>query len=305
MYNCYVRSRLTVLCLGILAVIAVPIVTSESVPASELAYITDNTLYRLGETGSEEVPLPALLKSVDPRDLSVSPNGDEVAYVCDPDTHDPNEEGVGLCSATSSQTHLWGEANNLLRFPAWSSDGRALAYADVTEAGHGSIWVTDGTSQPETLCEDWCPLFRYSSVVWSPDGETVATVAETPAGDGHPARIVLFDVETHKFDFLTEGAGIQHGPVWSPDSNEIVYSSNASGTFELWRAEVSSGEAVQLTSEPGGAANPAWSPDGEQIVFVSREGTSHGLRAIGPDGGASQKVTAAGEASRPSFLLTD
>ena len=51
---------------------------------------------------------------------------------------------------------------------------------------------------------------------------------------------------------------------WSPDGRSLVYSMQGS----LWRQDVDSNTAVQLTAGPGYDYQPDWSPDGEKIVFV-------------------------------------
>ncbi|MBC7985341.1 MAG: PD40 domain-containing protein, partial [Sphingomonadaceae bacterium] len=50
---------------------------------------------------------------------------------------------------------------------------------------------------------------------------------------------------------------------WSPDGRALVYSMQG----RLWRQEIGSREATQLTSGPGYDYQPDWSPSGETIVF--------------------------------------
>ena len=52
---------------------------------------------------------------------------------------------------------------------------------------------------------------------------------------------------------------------WSPDSREVVYSMAGS----LWRQEIDSSVAQQLTDGPGYDYQPDWSPDGRSVVYCS------------------------------------
>ena len=52
---------------------------------------------------------------------------------------------------------------------------------------------------------------------------------------------------------------------WSPDSREVVYSMAGS----LWRQDLGSGVALQLTDGPGYDYQPDWSPDGKSVVYCS------------------------------------
>ena len=250
--------------------------------------------------------LPPGAAGVEATKSAWSPDATELAFACDYETLTADVDGLGLCSATADATVLWTVAAFPVRFPTWSSDGDQLAYAALGETGHGSLWVSrrDEPGTAETLCEDWCPLFRYYSLAWSPDATTLAAVAETPGTGGHPARIVLFDVATHEFEFLNQQLpGLQHGPTWSPAGDRLAFSSNAEGDFDLWSVDLATRTPVRLTAEDGGAVNPAWSPRGDEIVFLSRaEGGGTTVRSVAAAGGTSAEVIGAGELRTPRFV---
>lgn len=276
--------------------------TASSGPG-RLTFVADGELVeRFGPTDFEPIALPAALVGENPIHIVPSPTDGSFAYVCNPQNHEPQHDGAGLCTARGEATELRAASTHQIRFPTWSPDGDHLAYADVAELGHGTIWITDETGNGETLCEDWCPLFRYSSLAWSPDGATVATVADTPGGDGHPARIVLFDVESHEFRFLNDGSiGLQHDPAWSPDGQHIVYASSDVDGFNLWRANAATGDAEQITFVTGSARNPTFSLDGAEIAFTSWENNNWVLRSTTLEGSETRLISEA-ETSRPRFL---
>src|SRR5216684_8868946 len=70
---------------------------------------------------------------------------------------------------------------------------------------------------------------------------------------------------------LTDGAGYDYQPDWSPDGRSVVYVSYQKDAMELWLLDLASGKSVQLTS--GGVVNveSRWSPDGKKIVWVSTQ----------------------------------
>src|SRR5689334_20458656 len=100
-----------------------------------------------------------------------------------------------------------------------------------------------------------------SSLTWGPDSkELIYSMA------GSLWRQKL-DSETAVQ--LTDGAGYDYQPDWSPDGKSVVYVSYQKDAMELWLLDLDSSKSKQLTS--GGAVNvePRWSPDGKQILFVS------------------------------------
>ena len=57
------------------------------------------------------------------------------------------------------------------------------------------------------------------------------------------------------------------GAAWSPDGQQIVFTSDIAGRFNLWRVSASGGWPIQLTESDDRQYNAAWSPDGKWIVY--------------------------------------
>ena len=71
---------------------------------------------------------------------------------------------------------------------------------------------------------------------------------------------------------VTFDDGLQTGATWSPDGRYIAYSSDRGGKFDIWVQQLSGGDPVQITKEPGNNWQPDWSPDGKYIAYRSEEG---------------------------------
>ena len=72
---------------------------------------------------------------------------------------------------------------------------------------------------------------------------------------------------------LTDGAGYDYQPDWSPDGKSVVYVSYQKDAMELWLLDLATGKSIQLTN--GGAVNvePRWSPDGKRSFGFPRNTT--------------------------------
>jgi TolB protein len=77
---------------------------------------------------------------------------------------------------------------------------------------------------------------------------------------------------------------------WSPDSRALVYSMAGS----LWRQDVSSAKAEQLTAGPGYDYQPDWSVDGRWVVFARYDHDAVELWALDLRGGATHQLTSGG-----------
>ncbi len=78
--------------------------------------------------------------------------------------------------------------------------------------------------------------------------------------------------------------------VWSPDSKTLVYSMAGS----LWRQEVGSPTAEQLTAGPGYDYQPDWSSDGRWVVFARYDHDAVELWSLDLRDGRARQMTTSG-----------
>jgi Tol biopolymer transport system component/uncharacterized protein YjdB len=85
--------------------------------------------------------------------------------------------------------------------------------------------------------------------------------------------------------------GTNLGAAYSPDRTRIAFSSNRSGTFDIWLMDADGTRLTQLTSGSGNETEPAWSPDGTRIVYTSSVDGQTQIASIGVDGSAPTQLT--------------
>jgi len=153
--------------------------------------------------------------------------------------------------------------------PAWSHDGRRLAFDAVHQAtGKKKIFVVnvDGTALQEigeTAMPDWSPDDKQ--IVFRRDGADGGIAVQNIDGKGRT------------------GIASGDGPRWSPDGSKIAYTNR----YSLKVLNLVSGEEHDRIDEPvqevmsGGD----WSPDGKRLAVVVRRNNQRELllvRAEGP-----------------------
>lgn len=161
---------------------------------------------------------------------------------------------------------------------AWSRDGRWLYFSTASHdiAGQNDIYrvsIEGGTPMP--VCAD-----RYANEFFSapsPDGQTIAITARgTASGQwwrkGHShldeSEIVLCHPgEQTTYTSVTDGQAKELWPMWSADGKNLYYTSDRSGTENIWTRPLT-GAARELTHfRDGRVLWPAISNDGRTIVF--------------------------------------
>jgi len=151
--------------------------------------------------------------------------------------------------------------------PAWSRDGRTVAYTAFVPSGRplviqdfasGSRDVVPGSENGVNITPEF-----------SPDGRTLAFAH----GDENGTDIYLYDVARRCcLTRLTVGRFYDNlSPTWSPDGGRIAFISTRAGSPQLYvmSADGSGQEALArfdygFTGQTNG---PEWSPDGQAIAF--------------------------------------
>lgn len=105
----------------------------------------------------------------------------------------------------------------------------------------------------------------------SPNGEHVTFVTQND--------LWLWDVAGGEPKALTDDLYLEMSPTWSPDGKEIAYSSDKSGTQNIYILNVESGEERQLTSFTNKSVRYAdYSPDGDKIAFQDQNGFTYTIQ---------------------------
>ncbi len=139
--------------------------------------------------------------------------------------------------------------------PAYSSDGRRIAFTSTRAGGYG-IWVCDADgANPVQLV-----TMPSDSASWSPDGLRIAF--DSLASGSYDLYVV--DAEGGAPKRLTDTPSSDNSPTFSSDGSQIYFTSDRSGRPEVWRMPAAGGPAVQLTR--GGGDSPR-EMNGRELYF--------------------------------------
>jgi Tol biopolymer transport system component/DNA-binding winged helix-turn-helix (wHTH) protein len=78
---------------------------------------------------------------------------------------------------------------------------------------------------------------------------------------------------------------------YSPQGNRIVFTSERSGTQQLWVADADGSNQMQLTHSRFYPGSPRWSPDGRYIAYDGLESPKGDIFVMPAEGGAELRVT--------------
>jgi TolB protein len=260
--------------------------------------------------------------------------GSRMAFVSNGTGH----KEIYQCDFDGQNVRQITKKNSISSFPAWSSDGKHLAYTSFAR-GPVQIYIRELSTGMEKsvrfkgvqIAPSWVPnkyeltatlsqggdqeiylltgtgkmIKRLTNsrgidvdATWSPDGKKIAFVSKR---SGRP-QIYIKEVGTGRVQRLTYEGRYNTQPNWSPKGNLIAYSSMAQGEINIVVIDVEGKNPIQLTHNQADNEAPTWSPDGSLIAFSStREGRSriYVMTAFGTD--QRRLFSLAGEQSHPRW----
>ncbi len=180
--------------------------------------------------------------------------------------------------------------------PAWSPDGRKLAYVSF-ESGNSAVYLQDiGTGARQLIASH--PKGINSAPHFSPDGSKLAV---TLSYVGNP-EIFLIDIASRKETRVTNNFAIDTEPTFTPDGQSLVFTSDRSGRPQLYQTSIAGGNAERITFQGSFNASPSISFDGKQIAMVQGNGNVYRIAIMDRSLGGQVRFVSPGNVDdAPSF----
>lgn len=223
--------------------------------------------------------------------------------------------------------------------PAWSMDGRTVAYTSYEQGSAGIYllniyeqtrkmvfnkgtcaaasfspdgkWLAFSSTQDESNTDIYIAKADGTGVrrlTFSRSVETAPTwsptsreIAFTSDRGGTP-QIYIMDAEGSNIRRRSFGGNYHDGPAWSPTGDRICYVSRVEAVFDLYVLNLRTDQIIKLTEGYARNEYAAWSPDGRHIIFQSNRATGQvQLYSIDFDGANLRRLTRSGENKLPDW----
>lgn len=171
--------------------------------------------------------------------------------------------------------------------PAWSPDGRKLAFVSQNATGAFGVFLMNGDGTRRSEITPITPLpFRYKLISWSPDGTRLAI--------SQANGIDIVDADGNNRRSLTFG----FDAAWSPDGSKILFAT----------PRISGNPGTLKTINPDGTGlrtfldgvsllgyqivgYPDWSPDGSRVALIGSDTANQDIFTTNSDGTRTQFFT--------------
>lgn len=197
------------------------------------------------------------------QNVALSPDGNRVLVEARGDIFSvPAENGY-----IKDLTRTSGAAE---RYPAWSPDGRSIAYWS-DQSGEYELYVGQPDEEgSEKKLTSYGPGFRYQPY-WSPDSRKLAFIDKA-------LNILLYDLKSGQTTKVDKALRYTHGDLagftvsWSPDSRWLAYSRDLENSHNaVFLYDYQNKTLHQATSGYYSCSNPVFDPEGKYLYVITSQ----------------------------------
>jgi tricorn protease len=193
--------------------------------------------------------------------LGISPDGNRVLI-------EARGELFSVPAENGYVKNLTRNSGTAERYPAWSPDGRTVAYWS-DQSGEYELWTMEPDKEGSAKkITNYGPGFRYN-IFWSPDSRKLAFIDKA-------MRIKIYDFTSGQTIEVDRALRKSHGQLegfsfgWSPDSRWLVYSRDLENYHNaVFVYDLNNKKATQVTSGYYDCTNPVFDAEGKYIFLFT------------------------------------
>lgn len=193
----------------------------------------------------------------------------QIAYITSTGSAGTLRFQLWIADADGQQPHMIATSHEPLMSPAWSPDGRRIAFVGFNH-GWSAIYVqTPSTGELKKFVGE--PGIN-GAPAWSPDGSKLAVTLSFE----HNPDIYVIDVASGSRTRITYDPAVDTEAAWSPDGQTLAWVSDRGGQPQVYTTPAGGGgPQTRLTFQGIRNEDPAYSPDGKTLALANNDGSGY------------------------------
>jgi TolB protein len=178
-------------------------------------------------------------------------------------------------------------------FPGFDRSGKHLIYLSY-KTYTPQLYLVDLDGLTETTINPG--LGQAVGGTLTPEGEIIGAFER-----GGRTNLSLLTAAGSLVHSLTDNRAINVGPSVCTDGDQFAFTSDRSGTPQIYTQSIDGGDAHRITYKGSYNTAPAFSPDCKKIAYESRESGGFQIYVINSDGSGGQQLTQSGSNEGPAW----
>ncbi len=168
--------------------------------------------------------------------------------------------------------------------PAWSPDGRWLAFTSIRCNACGNfVYLLDMSTHEIRQLTDVFGTINLD-LNWSPDGERLTMTGALDRTLHDPGGVYTVDIDDGEFRLVSPDTYNEVSPIWSPDSRQIAFmGTTPTSAFSMFVVHADGSNLRRLSRVNRAQSRPSWSPDSQRLV-IARSDTGIHVVTLGQQG---------------------
>ncbi|APF18700.1 peptidase S41 [Caldithrix abyssi DSM 13497] len=206
-------------------------------------------------------------------DFSWSPDGQWLAYSIEDEEFNRD---VYLHHLESGKRYNISQHPDNDYAPAWSKDGRRLAFISRRIANNTDVWMVFLRKEDDRKTrEEWEEYFSQ--------------LKEKKKGKKHRVQVKIDEPQKlfKRLRRVTSLPGSETEFCWSPDGQFVAFKTNSAGKSDLWKVKWDGSDLQALTRDGTAPFNLIWQAKNKRIYFLKRGGK---IASISPEGKDAKSI---------------
>jgi len=229
---------------------------------------------------------------------ALSPDGATIAFV-----RQTSETSSDIFTVSNSGGQLQQRTFDRMdiRGVTWKNNGDTIVFSSNRGGSNYGLWeipTKGGAPAPISVMAE-----EATDPFVSPSDDSLAYTDTIETTNIWRQRITGTLPSKERPEPLLSSSRRNSSPRYSPNGRFIAFTSNRSGSWEIWKSDSDGANPQQLTNFAGAmVGSPNWSPDGRTIIFDARPNGRSNIYTVPVTGGTSKAITADNfEDKLPSF----
>lgn len=201
-----------------------------------------------------------------------------IVYVAESGPKDNRRKRLAIMDQDGANHRYLTDGATLALTPRFSPTRQEITYMSY-ESGQPQVYLLQLETGQRELIGNF-PGMTFAPR-FSPDGQKV--VMSLLRDDGN-TNVFAMDLRSRNTTRLTESNAIDTSPSYSPDSSQIVFTSDRGGSTQIYVMGADGSNPKRISFGPGRYSTPVWSPRGDLIAFTKQTGNEFAIGVMRPDG---------------------